>query len=315
VVVPCLQQMARTVTYDGVTGGLGSHLSRALTEIGLPSKALLSRLGDVEMAKSEFREAGRKAESIALIQTAAMVSVSECERHPSNAYETNVVRTMKTIEAFIDETERLGIDAVVVFTSSAHVYGSIQEPIRVHESTPTDPRSVYAKTKLRAENALSRLISERGARAVVARVFGLLGPNQRSHYLLPGLIDRVRSEEVTDIPGLDNVRDYLDAIDVAFHLGLLAERAAGLEPGQVDVVNVCSGEGITIRELLHRVLRAVFQDTAAYRRVSSRITSAPGRSTDLSWLVGDPTYLLEVTGLQTPRRIAIGKTIVDAVGE
>lgn len=307
--------MARKVVYNGATGGLGRHLSHALTEIGLPSTAIVSRLGDTAMAGSEFREAGRNVDSISFIQTAAMVSVSDCEHQPSKAYETNVASTMRTIGAFLDETERLGLDGMIVYVSSAHVYGRVEESARVRENTPPDPRSVYAHSKLMAEDKLRGLVSERGARAVVARVFGLLGPDQRSHYLLPGLIERARSGKVAGIPGLDNVRDYLDARDIAFHLGLLADGAAPLDPGQVEVVNVCSGEGISIRALLDLVLRAVLPDMTEYRRVSSKVTAAPGRTTDVRWLVGDPTRLIGITGLPSPRRIALRKTIVDAVGE
>jgi nucleoside-diphosphate-sugar epimerase len=312
-VVPCIEPMARKVVYDGSTGGLGRHLSQALTEIGIGSTAITSRLGDIAGAGSEFREAGRNADSISFIQTAAMVSVSDCDRQPSNAYQTNVVNTMRTIGAFLDEAERSGLDGMIVYVSSAHVYRQVEESMPVRENTPTDPRSVYAHSKLMAEDELRGLVSERGAKALIARVFGLLGPNQRRPYLLPGLIERARSGEVAGIPGIENVRDYLDARDIAFHLGLLTGDAAALEPGQVEVVNVCSGEGIAIRALLDLVLRAVFPDVAEYRRLSSKVTAAPGRGTDVRWLVGDPTRLLQITGLPSPRRIALRKTIVDAV--
>lgn len=307
--------MARTITFDGPTGGLGRHLPRAITELGFRSKAIVSRLGDVPRAREEFRDAGGNAESIAFVQTAAMVSVTDCERDPNSAYETNVVNTIRTIGAFLDATEKLALDAALVYTSSAHIYARAEDHVRVRESSPIDPMSVYARSKLKAEEEVRRLVVDRGARAVIARVFGLLGPGQRSQYLLPALIARAKSEEVANIPGLDNVRDYLDARDIAFHLSFLADRAGGLEPGQVEVVNVCSGEEISIRELFDLVLRAVVRDISQYRRVSARITAAPGRTTDVRWLVGDPSHLLRVTGFDTPRRIPLGKTIEDAVGE
>jgi nucleoside-diphosphate-sugar epimerase len=142
---------------------------------------------------------------------------------------------------------------------------------------------------------------------VIARVFGLLAPGQPANYVLPGLIARVREGRLTDVPGLDMTRDYLDARDVC--RDLLALGLAPLPTG-ARVVNVCSGEPTTIRELLAAVLRASGDPDPAERARAA--TAAPGRADDTRWLVGDPSAFVRLTGL-APRSITLLETARDAL--
>jgi GDP-4-dehydro-6-deoxy-D-mannose reductase len=77
------------------------------------------------------------------------------------------------------------------------------------------------------------------------------------------------------------VRDYLDVRDVVAAYALLLERG---EPG--SVVNVCSGEGVPLRELLEQL--------AAIAGVRVRIVEDPElvRPGEPARLVGDPARLL-----------------------
>ena len=138
----------------------------------------------------------------------------------------------------------------VVYASTGHVYAAPAPGSRLSEDADTNPRSVYAETKLSAERELSRLCRTHKVPLLVGRVFGLLAPHQAPHYLLPALIERVRTRNVNAIPGLDFVRDYLDARDVCNDLLKLAESPW---PQGLYVTNVCSGEAVSIRDLLGRL--------------------------------------------------------------
>jgi GDP-4-dehydro-6-deoxy-D-mannose reductase len=166
---------------------------------------------------------------------------------------------------------------------------------------------VYAQTKLAAEQELWELTSSRGVPMVVARVFGLLAPNQAPNYLLPALIQRAKTGQLAGIPGLDFVRDYLDARDVCENLLLIASTPW---PETSPTINVCSGVGVTIRTLLRAVLEEV--DPKGADRAARRATAAQGRPDDIRWLVGDPGRFERLTG-SVPRRIPLARTVADAV--
>ena len=153
------------------------------------------------------------------------------------------------------------------------------------------------------------LAEDQDARLIIGRVFGLIGPAQGEHSLLPGLIRRIRSGELSQVPGLEFVRDYLDARDVARHLtGLAGDTQAS--PG---LVNVCSGEETRIGDLLDTLLTLEFaEDPGALDEARRKVGAAPGRPTDVAWMVGDPS-LLEKSADGPIRSIAIVETLADAV--
>lgn len=295
------------VVYNGATGGLGRHLGAALADRQLAGAALSSRLGDTAAITAELDQiAIEPGSAIALIQSAAFVPVREVSSDPETAYDINVTRTATTAAAFVEWAADHDHPASIVFVSSGHVYAPTEPGVRVSEDAPVRPMSVYAKTKLAGEERLRAVADGRGARLLVARVFGIIGPDQRPSYLLPGLIRRARENDLAAVPGLDHVRDYLDARDVARHLAILA--AVGSAP---DTVNVCSGEPTRIGDLLDEVLRVTHAgDADALAAARSSITAAPGRDSDVPWLVGDPT-LLDKHGDGVIRSIDLTDTVAE----
>jgi nucleoside-diphosphate-sugar epimerase len=156
---------------------------------------------------------------------------------------------------------------------------------------------------------VSHVARDFGVPLVIARVFGLLAPRQAENYVLPGLIRRLQRRDLDGIPGLDYSRDYLDARDVCDDLLLLA--ATAQSPGSA-IVNVCSGTPITIRQLLAAVAEQFHAGHG--ERMAASATAAPGRASDVPWLVGDPSLFVRRTR-DAPQRIPLAKTVSDAVHE
>ena len=304
--------MTPLVVYNGGSGGLGRHLGGALAAAGLASQSLASRLGDSEGLVDELDALSVDPDAaVTLIQSAGMVSVRECEERPEEAHDINVTRTTDTVRTIAgwaaDRNSRLR----VVMVSSGHVYAAPQPGERLTESAPTDPRSVYAQTKLDAERQAALLADNAGVDLVITRVFGMIGPSQREHFLLPGLINRVSTGDLAAVPGLDYVRDYLDARDIAGHLVSLA-----VEPiAELDgpIVNVCSGEETKIGDLLDALLETMYAEDAVALDEARRVVGpAPGRPTDVTWSVGDPERLSQIVPGPI-RSISVTATLKDAV--
>lgn len=295
------------ILYNGASGGLGRYLAGPLSGLEEPSHALTARLEDQSGLVAELSQLDPRG-AVTFIHLAARVSVPACESDPSGAYNTNVLLARATVATVLGWAARHGASARVIYVSSGHVYAAQEAGSRVTEDAPTAPRSIYAQTKLAAEQELLSLASRHDVPFLVARVFGLLAPRQAPNYVLPGLIERARTGHLDGIPGLDFARDYLDARDVCENLLLLASAPW---PDTSPVVNVCSGVAVTIRELLRRVMEVV--DPTRADNVTRDATAAPGRPDDIRWLVGDPSRFIHLTG-SLPQRIPLSRTVADAIG-
>jgi GDP-4-dehydro-6-deoxy-D-mannose reductase len=299
------------IVYNGASGGLGSYLAPALRDRSLSGAPLRSRLEDRAGLRRELAELSvpDQARDALLLQLAARVSVPACETDPEGARLTNVTHVLETVLEFATWAQSRGLRPRVLYVSSGHVYAASAAGVRIGEDAPTAPRSAYARTKFLAEQELRESAERRGFQLLVARVFGLVAPRQPAQYLLPGLLRRVRNRDVRGIPGLSYVRDYLDARDVCD--ALVALGAAGARsPWRHRVVNVCSGEGVALREVLRAVVKAVRPDEE--ETLMRAASEAPGRPDDVPWIVGDPSLFVNITS-ERPRKTSLAETIDDAV--
>jgi UDP-glucose 4-epimerase len=103
---------------------------------------------------------------------AARVSVPESVLYPREYNAVNVGGTVSVMEAMRD----VGVRRVVLISSGA-VYGD-QGDQPLGESTPPDPRSPYAVSKLAAEHYVRTIGALWGIETVCLRVFNAYGPGQ-----------------------------------------------------------------------------------------------------------------------------------------
>jgi len=302
------------VFYNGSTGSLGQYLGDSLIKLGIEGQALHSRLEDCGELVRELSlnpETVLPKAPVFLVQMAALVSVTACEEDPSKAFKTNVTDTIETVRTFVRWARQLNATPVVVYVSTGHVYKAPSERKPVTEDHAVAPRSVYARTKLQAEEQLKQLADQLDIRLLIGRVFGLIAPRQPSQYVLPGLIRRVQTGALANIPGLEYCRDYLDSRDVCDALALLCTMAAS-KTVPLGVVNICSGKEVSILRLLEEIILAMQPD--GHQEMLSSLSAGPGRPDDVPWLVGSCARFEDLTGTK-PQHISLAQTVQDAVRE
>lgn len=171
---------------------------------------------------------------------AAAVAVGASVHYPAPAVRTNVLGTLEIVEAACRNDLRL------VHVSTCHVYAPADAPL--HESSPTEPASPYAASKLAAEQVVGALRSIDGVRATIVRPFNVYGPWQRDD-LEGGVVARFVRAEIAAGP-LEvhgdgcQTRDFLHVADCA--RGIV--EAAG-EPAAGRVINLATGVETSVAEL------------------------------------------------------------------
>jgi UDP-glucose 4-epimerase len=240
----------------------------------------------------------------AVIHFAAKSLVGESTRDPALYWHNNVGGTL----ALLDAMRSAGV-ARIVFSSSAATYGD-QEVQPILESAPASPSSPYGATKLAIDLALTDYANAYGVAAVSLRYFNVAGAlrtaagmwlgerHTTETHLIPNALRAAAGTGSsmtlfgTDYPTTDGtcVRDYIHVVDLA-DAHIRALNAA--QPGKHHVVNLGSGSGSSVRE----VVKAVGEVTGS----EVPMVETGRRAGDPAVLIASNTYAREFLGW-TPER-------------
>jgi UDP-glucose 4-epimerase len=274
------------VLIAGGAGYIGSTVASACSDAGI-SPVILDRLvtgrrefaaghafyqGDIADGGLIDRIFAEHPDIGAVIHGAALIVVPDSVADPVGYYRANVTSSLE----FVAHLLRNGCERLI-FSSSAAIY-RVSEDLSVDEDSPLDPKSPYARTKAVCEAMFADIAATQPVRVLSLRYFNPIGadPKMRTGLQLRrpthalGKIIQAYHEGVpfqitgTDWPTRDGsgIRDYVHVWDLATaHVAALT-RFDGL-PGPVNVVNLGSGSGTTVRELL-----------AAFNQVADRPVEA-----------------------------------------
>ncbi len=223
-------------------------------------------IGDVRDA-AKLDEVMQDFQPEAVIHFAGLKAVGESQEKPLLYYDVNVSGTLSLLHAM----ERANCKRLI-FSSSATVYG---EPVYLpyDEAHPTNPTSVYGKTKLIAEQILTDWAAADPARAaVLLRYFNPVGahasaqigedPKDIPNNLMPFIAQvAVGKREALQIFGDDydtpdgtGLRDYIHVVDLArAHVAAIAyaEQSTGARP-----FNIGTGQSYSVRDMVAAFERA-----------------------------------------------------------
>lgn len=166
---------------------------------------------------------------------------------PNYSSPSHVEHELPAQKAFLTRLLADGLQSLTV-AGTCLEYGLLSGELR--EDMPTSPITMYgrAKDSLRAE--LERIHAARPFMLTWARLFYLYGDGQAAGSLLPQLERAIaRGDATFDMSGGAQLRDYLPVTTAAQYLVRLA--LSGRDNG---VVNVCSGEPISVLDLVRSVV-------------------------------------------------------------
>ena len=189
--------------------------------------------------------------------------------------------------------------ALTYISSGGTVYGEPQS-IPVPETAQTEPRGSYGELHLECEREIERHCREHRLQARILRCATVYGEHQqpdRGQGAVVTFLHRIEHGKTIDLYGDGGTtRDYVYAGDVA----AAARGAGGAEAGP-RVLNVASGAGTSLLELLRLAERQVGRDAVVERH--------PERSFDVHRIVLDIGRLRELTGFEpTPLETGIERT-------
>ena len=227
----------------------------------------------------------------AIYHLAGITFVPQAGADPTGAYEVNTMGVVHLLSA-VGRARSAGMKSPrVLIVGSAEQYGAhdrSEYPLR--ESAAQRPASVYAKSKAEQENLALHAFLGLGIDVIATRSFNHSGPGQEPRFLLPGIVNRIKSLAhghggQLPIGNTTAVRDFLHVEDVVAAYIALVERG---KPG--EVYNVSSGKGWSVGELVELALRITGVDA------TPKPDESLMRPVDVEWLVGDNGKLRSQTG-------------------
>ncbi len=216
------------------------------------------------------------------------------ERDIDMMFDVNVDAT----RAVVRQSGLCGAEAVVVAGSGAE-YDFTDADGPVSEECALQSRSLYGASKAAGGLAALAMAGAMGLPLAVARLFGVFGPGEALHRLLPSLVNALsKSERVHLSPGMQR-RDALyvqDAVDALVAIALRIRR----DPQQL-AVNVCSGDAPTVREFAETVA-----DVMDAPRSLLGLGDIAARRDDVASFAGRPDTLYRLTGWKPSHTLSSG---------
>ena len=159
-----------------------------------------------------------------IIHLAANLIIGEGERQPKKYYKNNVKGTQSVLDS-IKKTKVKNL----LFSSTAAVYKDGM--YRVTENSIVKPKSVYGKSKLRAENLIKSKCKKLGINYGILRYFNIVGASSSGKYGLINISDHLfknfstqvmKKKPILKIYGTDYdtpdgtcIRDFIHVSDIA----------------------------------------------------------------------------------------------------
>lgn len=225
---------------------------------------------------------------------------------PQATLTTNIIGQTNFLESLRLLRDR-HYDPVFLIPSSSEVYGKVaSEDLPVAETAPLKPLSPYAVSKIGQDFLGYQYFQSYGLKTIRLRVFNHTGPRRPTAFgdsyvaHTIALIEQGLADPVITYRDLRAVRDFTDIRDIvrAYHLA-----TQHCTPG--EVYNVCSGQGVSIKEMYEALL-----DHSTGKHIALVPDPAGPRPTDGGVIIGDNTLFTRATGWQ-PKIPFLKQTLAD----
>lgn len=254
---------------DGVMVTVLDRTERPVSEPPVGVGLIRAELSDYPLA-----DLLRQHEIDAVFQLVGTPTVPPSVEHPLEDLRRNTETTLAVLEA----ARALDRPPLVVFTSSAAVYGeSVTVPMA--EDHPLGPISPYGISKRAAEQYVELYARMHAVPALSVRPFSLYGPRQRK-LVVYDLLTRIHgAQDPLVVLGSPEVsRDFVFADDAA----RMVVELARLAPAHGEAYNIASGVPVSLGELVATLVDLTGQG------VRVRFTGVVRPGDPLHWR-GDPT--------------------------
>ena len=264
-------KIVKNVLITGGAGYIGSHVTETLLKknkkvflvdnLSTGHKKLINKKAKffkLDIAnKHGIKKIIEKYKIDSIIHLAAHLIIGEGQKKPKKYYKNNVLGTKKLMEACKNSTVKN-----FIFSSTAAIYKEGQ--YKVSENSMIKPKSVYGKTKIKAENLIINFAKKNKINYGILRYFNIAGAspsgkigliNKKSDHLFKNFSSEImKKRPKLKIYGSDYktkdgscIRDFIHVSDIAQIHYLILEKINKLKISKI--LNCGYNKGISVLEV------------------------------------------------------------------
>ena len=264
-------KIVKNVLITGGAGYIGSHVTETLLKknkkvflvdnLSTGHKKLINKKAKffkLDIAnKRGIKKIIEKYKIDSIIHLAAHLIIGEGQKKPKKYYKNNVLGTKKLMEACKNSTVKN-----FIFSSTAAIYKEGQ--YKVSENSIIKPKSVYGKTKIKAENLIINFAKKNKINYGILRYFNIAGAspsgkigliNKKSDHLFKNFSSEImKKRPKLKIYGSDYktkdgscIRDFIHVSDIAQIHYLILEKINKLKISKI--LNCGYNKGISVLEV------------------------------------------------------------------
>jgi dTDP-glucose 4,6-dehydratase len=143
----------------------------------------------------------------------------------------------------------------LIHISTADVYGKAQE-MPINEKCPLKAQSPHISGDIGAEKLVEGYYLSYNLPATIVRLFNAYGPVQSREAIIPTIIAQSLAEPKLFLGNMHAIRDFIYVDDIVE--GLI--KAAEIPESVGEVINIGSGQGISIGNLAEKILTLIDRD-------------------------------------------------------
>lgn len=302
------------VLVTGAGGFIGSHLAERLVELGARVRALVrynSRNDwgllelvppairkEIEVVTGDITDPFSTAAAVAgcdiVFHLAALIGIPYSYLAPAQYVAVNCQGTVNLLEA----ARRQGVRRFV-HTSTSETYGTARYT-PIDENHPLQGQSPYAASKIGADKLAESYYLAFGLPVAIIRPFNTYGPRQSARAVIPTIITQALTRPVIRLGNLSPLRDLNYVSDTVAGFIRIAETEAAVG----EVINIGSGQAVSIGELATRILELLQTDkpieteAARVRPAASEVMALLCDNTKARQLLGWQPRVSLTAGLQ-----------------
>lgn len=301
----------KNVVVTGAGGFIGSHLTEELVRMDAHVKAIVHYNSRNEWGLLELLEKNvlNKVEVVpgditdpfflrnvtkgtdVVFHLAALIGIPYSYVSPENYVDVNIRGTLNVLQACLDNDV-----GKIVHTSTSETYGTA-EYTPIDETHSLKGQSPYSATKIGADKIAESYFRSFDLPVAIIRPFNTFGPRQSARAIIPTIITQALTKDEVHIGSRTPVRDLTyvkDTVRGFIEIGV-SKKSLG------EVINIGTGSGVTIGELLNRILGIlgkkdirIFEDEERIRPDKSEVMELICDNSKAKRLLGwSPQYTLD----------------------